>query len=307
MNVSHTQYFPFWYIINDLFIVLFNLITFSIGTVFVLLVVRKKKLRTIMNILSSNSCLCGSLLAFAILWDSFYMIKSDITGIARQDRNCVIRNICMLTTMIALNYSLCLQTYHRFITIVYSQQTSLRSMNFYIKILIIQWFIYPFLLLPIILSNEIVYQPGSFVCQISFSNIPFFIYLFILSYGIPLIFIIILHVCMIYYIQKHWKSHRQRRLTSIYVICPLQRIVLITLVLIISYLPCGIFFIYEHLYLTVIPYAQKIILLFASLSFALTMILTFGFNRSVRRSSFSLFHRTNRQMIKHIVYRPSRK
>jgi amino acid transporter len=106
MNGSYTKYFPRWYIVNDLCIVLFNLITILIGMTFIILFIREKKLRTVINILSTNSCLCGSLLALAILWDAFYMLKTDISGISRQDRTCVTRTICMLLTMNALNYSL---------------------------------------------------------------------------------------------------------------------------------------------------------------------------------------------------------
>jgi len=106
MNVSHSERFPLWYIINDLCIVLFNLITIFTGMAFILLVVREKKLRTIINILSSNSCLCGSLLASTIIWDALHMLKTDFSGLARQDRYCVTRYICMLITMIAFNYSL---------------------------------------------------------------------------------------------------------------------------------------------------------------------------------------------------------
>jgi hypothetical protein len=106
MNVSNIEHFPTWYIVNDSCIVLFNLITIFIGMTFVLLVIRGKKLRTTINILSSNSCLCGSLLALAIIWDAYHMIKTDISGLARQDRNCLTRNRCILIAMIALNYSL---------------------------------------------------------------------------------------------------------------------------------------------------------------------------------------------------------
>jgi hypothetical protein len=106
MNVSDVKYFPRWYIVNDLSIILLNLTTISIGITFIFLVIQRKKLRTVFNILSSNSCLCGSLLALALIWDAFYMLKTDISGLAQQDRTCITRTICMLITMKALNYSL---------------------------------------------------------------------------------------------------------------------------------------------------------------------------------------------------------
>ncbi|UJR30093.1 hypothetical protein I4U23_017634 [Adineta vaga] len=305
-NKSESQCFPLWYIINDSLIIVFNLITIFIGLTFVFLILREKKLRTIINTLSSNSCLCGLLVAITIIWDAFHMLKTDITGIVQQDQACIVRNICMLITMIALNYSLCIQTYHRFITIVHSLQTSLHSMKFYLKIIVIQWLISPCLMLPIILSGKIIYQTGSFICQISFSNTTLFSYLFIISYGIPVLFIVTLHLSIAYHIKVHWKTNRQRRLSSTHIICPMQRIILIILVLIISYFPCGIFFILEHLHVTVVPYAQKIILLFASLSFALTMLLTFKFNRSVRNSSLTLVHRKHRPIIIYKFIRKSR-
>jgi len=106
MNISIGQDFPIWYIVNDSFIAFFSIITVFIGMTFVLLVLRKRKLHTIINILSSNCCVCGSLLAVTIVWDAFYMLKADISGFAKEDRCCVIRNVCMLTAMVALNYSL---------------------------------------------------------------------------------------------------------------------------------------------------------------------------------------------------------
>jgi len=120
-----------------------------------------------------------------------------------------------------------IQTYRRFISIVHSQQASLFSMVLYIKIILFQWLISPFLILTIILSKEIVYQSGSFVCQISFSNTSLFIYLFFILYGIPIIIIIILQICIARYIKKYWKFHRERNLTGTYIVCPMQRIVFI--------------------------------------------------------------------------------
>ena len=106
MNLTIGEDFPIWYIVNDLCIALFSIITIFIGLTFVLLVLRERKFYTIINLLSSNCCLCGSLLAMTIIWDAFYMLKADISGLAKEDRCCVIRNICMLTAMVALNYSL---------------------------------------------------------------------------------------------------------------------------------------------------------------------------------------------------------
>ena len=105
MNTSNVDQVHTWYIINDSFIVLFNLITIVIGMTFVLLVIRTKKLRTIVNILSSNSCFCGSLLAFTIIWDTSHMLRIDIAGLSQQDQTGVIRNICTLLAIVALNYS----------------------------------------------------------------------------------------------------------------------------------------------------------------------------------------------------------
>jgi hypothetical protein len=180
-------------------------------------------------------------------------------------------------------------------------------MNLYIKLIIIQWLISPSIILPIILSKKILYQYGSFVCRISFLNTSLFIYLFIISYGIPLIFIIILHILIAHHIKKHWKFHQERRLSGIYIICPMQRILIIIFVLVISALPCEIFFIREYLHLSIVPYAHKVVLIFVSLSITLTMILIFGLNRSIRNSCLLLFHRTDRQMIKLIVYKSARK
>jgi hypothetical protein len=106
MTISKSTNFPIWYIVNDSFIALFGILTVFIGMTFILLVLRRRKLHTIINILSSNCCLCGSLLAATIIWDAYYMLKADISGFAEEDRSCVIRNICMLTAMLGLNYSL---------------------------------------------------------------------------------------------------------------------------------------------------------------------------------------------------------
>ena len=204
-----------------------------------------------------------------------------------------------------VNFSI--QTYHRFILIVHFQCTSFRSMNLYIKIILLQWIIYPLLLLPIILNKNLVYQSEKFVCQISFSNTSLFIYLLIISYGIPVFFIIILHICIAHRIKQSWKFHRQRRLSDTYIIYPIQRIALIVLVLIISYLRYGIFWNFENFQLSLVHFAQKIGLVFSCLSFTLTMILIFVSNRSTRKSCFLLFYRSERLRMKDIVYKSSRK
>lgn len=176
-------------------------------------------------------------------------------------------------------------------------------MSLCIKMILLQWILSPILSLPIILSQGIVYQSESFVCQISLFNTKLFTYLFIVSYGIPIIFIIILHLFIARYIKTKWKFHRKRQLAGAYIICPLQRLVLIILVLVVSGFPYGIFFILEYLHLSVVGYAQKIGMTIASLSFTLTMILIFGFNRSIRNSFILLFHRTDKLLIRHVIYK----
>lgn len=106
MNASVHQRFPVWYIVNDAAVVLCSVTTIGIGLAFVLLVVRERKLRTIMNILSSNSCVCAALVAGVTIWDASYMLKADVSRVAREDRYCVVRSVGMLVTMAALNYSL---------------------------------------------------------------------------------------------------------------------------------------------------------------------------------------------------------
>ena len=165
-------------------------------------------------------------------------------------------------------------------------------MGLYIKLICLQWILAPVLGVPIILSDGLAYNTGSFVCQIPLSNTLLFAYLFVISYGIPIIFIVSLHICIAHYIRKHWKFHRQRHLIGARIICPLQRIILMILILVVAGIPYGIFFTLENLDIFVVGYAQKVSMAFASLSFALTMILTFVFNRSVRKSFILLFDRT---------------
>ena len=200
-----------------------------------------------------------------------------------------------------------IQTYHRFVTIVYLQNSSLRSLSLYKRIIIIQWFLCPFLILPLILNEQIVYQPGSFLCQTSFSNKIGFIYLFIVSYAIPIVFIIILHICIVRYLKKYWHFHRHQRLPGSDIGYPLQRITLTTLVLIFSYLPYGVFFIAENLRISVVPYAQKLAMILAVISLASTMTLILGFNRTVRNSCFLTRHRAEKAVIKHIIYKSVKK
>jgi hypothetical protein len=268
------------------------------------------------------------LLAVTIIWDAFYMLKADISGFAKQDRYCIIRNICMLIAMIAFNYSLwyvelkvyylifsfyknkfeifdfSIQTYHRFVSVVHSQQSSLRSISLYKKIIVIQWLLCPFLILPLILNEQIVYQPGSFVCQTSFSNTIGFFYLFTVSYSIPIIFIIILHISIVHYLKKYWQFHRHERLTGTDIGYPFQRIALTTFVLIISYFPYGVFFVIEHVQVSAFPYAQKVAMIFAAISFTSTLTFILGFNRAVRNSCCLIHHRT---VHRHIVYKSSNK
>lgn len=106
MNESIIKHYPKWYFINDMCLILISLITILVGMTFIYVVIRERKLRTVLNILSCNSCLCASLFSLIILWNGYYMIKIDLHGSSRQDRMCVIRNIFMLITTIKLNYSL---------------------------------------------------------------------------------------------------------------------------------------------------------------------------------------------------------
>ncbi len=198
-------------------------------------------------------------------------------------------------------FNFSIQTYHRFVSIVHSQQSSLRSISLYKKIIVIQWLSSPFLILPLIINQQIVYQPGSFVCQTSFSNKIGFFYLFIVSYTIPIIFILTLHISIAHYLKKYWHFRRHQRLTGTDIGYPLQRLVLTTLISIISYLPYGVFFVIEHLRVPAFPYAQKLAMIFAAISFASTMTFILGFNRTVRNSCYLIRYRTERTIIRCII------
>jgi hypothetical protein len=195
-----------------------------------------------------------------------------------------------------------IQTYHRFVSIVHSQQSSLRSVSLYKKLVLIQWLSCPFPIIPLILTEQIVYQPECFVCQTSFSHKYGFSYLFIVSYAILLTFIIILHICIVHYLKNYWQSRRKRRRVSSNMAYPFQRIVIIILVLILSYLPYGVFFVVEHFRSSAFPSAQRISMICAAVSFASTMTFILGFNQAVRNSFYLIRHRTNEHVIKRIVY-----
>jgi hypothetical protein len=80
-----------------------------------------------------------------------------------------------------------------------------------------------------------------------------------------------------------------------------------TLILIFLYLPYGVFFVVEHLRVSILPYAQKLAMIFAAISFASTMTFILGFNRAVRNSCYLTRHRAESAVIKHIIYKSAQK
>lgn len=75
----------------------------------------------------------------------------------------------MLIPMIAFNYSLW------YVSGVHSKRVYLRSISLYRKLIATQWLICLFLILPLILNEQIVNQRGIFLCQISLTSILTFI------------------------------------------------------------------------------------------------------------------------------------
>jgi len=105
-------------------------------------------------------------------------------------------------------------------------------------------------------------------------------------------------MCIAHYLKKYWHFHRYKRLSSVDAGYPLRRIVLTTLILIISYLRYGVVFYIEHLPASAFPYAQKVVMIFA-----LTMIFMLTFNRAVRNSCYLTRCRIKRAMIRHVIHR----
>lgn len=162
MSINST---PIWYFINDISIIILNLIGIFTAIIFIYIIARVNYPNySISNVLACKTCLAIGLMSCSILINNLYALRSDFRGQGYEDSFCTLRGSLACILFIKMYTSLCLKAFNRLRCIVYrirSKTNSYRSLCF---LIFIQWCVVATLVLPILLTNGITYDFGSYLC-----------------------------------------------------------------------------------------------------------------------------------------------
>lgn len=188
----------------------------------------------------------------------------------------------MIFLFLSLFFQFSIQAFDRLCCIIYPKRFSLRSHSFYFCLILIQWIISICSVIPVIVSKQIVYNPGGHFCQINLRDSFAFPCFFLVSYLIPLICIVYIYVKIIIYLRRRSIMERFRRRKSLNM---LRHIIYMLIILIMTGVPILICFIQNRISARpVLYYGQKLNMIYVTFSHSAVMIYTLLLAANARRS-----------------------
>ncbi|CAF0958420.1 unnamed protein product [Didymodactylos carnosus] len=205
----------------------------------------------------------------------------------------------------SIYHSYCLQAFYRLCRVVFYNKKSLLSYLLYIILIIGQWLLTFFLLLPPVFLKWYSQLPAEKYCLVPYTDINAEIYHIIILYIIPLVCITTTYLWITIFIHRSSYislitavKQRQRNLRDLTVI---KRIIILILMLVVLRFPTIIFMIHAatigHLY----SLTYDIVGLITSTCLIFVGLITIHITPQLRKNiSISLIHRNNRLHVQQI-------
>lgn len=223
-----------WFIPLDIFNTVCCTLAALLALIFLFIILYDKLYTTVTMIFVANSCIAELGLSLSLSGTAVYRMYRDVHQIYYEDLLCTTLS-CIIYIAIGLqNYFYLLQSFYRYVLVVYPNRVFYQSIKFQTSLLFVSWIIS--IVYPIILSatGQLKYNPDDQICQMPLG---FSVMLLVNSFYIftlPTIGLMIVYMKMVRYVKDISRNlatsnslfHARRELTMI------RRI--ITLVLMLS-------------------------------------------------------------------------
>lgn len=201
-------------------LLLINITTLFFGCVgilasllFISIIISKRTLRTLANILMLNSTVAILFLSADTLSIAVYVLYRDLqqhqlqTSVPMKNRFlCHLRGYIAHVSFGALVYSYVIQTFNRLVGTIFYHRVSFQRKKIYHYAIGLQWLFSVVQTLPIALGNYQIFIEHEFLCQIAIDDSKAIGYLCLTNYLIPLTAITIMYIKIAEAVRKKQNS-----------------------------------------------------------------------------------------------------
>ncbi|CAF1206950.1 unnamed protein product [Adineta ricciae] len=207
-----------WYIPTDILRITCDSTTIGISFCLLIIIVTNKACRTVPMMLTANTCFTEFICACVLLSMTVFVLQNDIKQIIYEDSLCRVRGYLLISITVAQNYSYVLQAIYRYVTIVHPSRLFWQSSRFQTCLICLVWIFSFTIILPVLLTNQIVYNSSNQICHPPLGRSFGIIYITVILYLIPNIFLNIVYSRLVRFVRE-----MSKRVTSTNVIARAER------------------------------------------------------------------------------------
>ena len=160
------------FILFDLFFVGSILLGMVFCLAFICISVGYRSCRSILSLLSANSCVAGLIFNGVQLSNALLLFRDDINlSHSLDNQYCAVRGYLMHVSGSLLYYSYCVQAVSRLFFVVFYKHTFLLTYHIHFVLIAIQWTLGLMLPVSMLTSDHIQYQTETSQCFITLKNV----------------------------------------------------------------------------------------------------------------------------------------
>lgn len=284
-NNSVKAFVESWFVPIDIIRIIFTTSAIVMATGSLCTIILNKKYHRITIIFAADSFLTALIFGSDMLGMAIFTLENDLKQIQIPDAFCSFRFYMGVASCTAFNFSFLLQAMYRYFIVVYPRWFIWQSGRFQFLLIILTWifsYIWP---IPLLIMNEVIYNPNNQICQL-FLRLSFsIIYMTCCAYAIPMLIVMYIYFILVRYVRDmstHVSStnvvvRAQKHLTMV------RRIVIIIALLVILGLPYTSFIVMS--FFTAPPkYHFRIAFIFIDISLACVILILFKFTKGLKLS-----------------------
>jgi hypothetical protein len=283
-----------WFLPFDSIMIITTSLSIILGLIFLFIVITHRRCWSISMLLICNSCLVEVLLGCVLLSMAIFTFQNDLKQETGNISSCVLISFLCYVTDAMQNYSYLLTAMYRYMSVVYPARLLWQSAKFQIALIIGQWIFSIVYAVPLLITEQIVYNVDNQICQVPLRLSVTMIYLSIILYTVPNLSIVCLYIKLVRYVRQisnrttlpNTLFHARRELRLI------QRTLILSNVLIILGFPYTIFVITS--FITTPPkYHFRIAYIFIDISILSIMVMIYYFTQQIIEIIQKIFSRPN--------------
>ncbi len=283
-----------WFLPFDSIMIITIFLSIILGIIFLSIAITHRRCWSISMLLICNSCLAEVLLSCVLLGMAIFTFKNDLKQDTGNISFCIIISFLCYVAEVMQNYSYLLIAIYRYMSVVYPARLLWQSVKFQIALIIGQWIFSIMYAVPLLITEQIVYNVDNQICQVPLRLSVTIIYLTIIVYTIPNLCILCLYIKLFRYVRQisnrttltNTLFHAQRELRLI------QRTFILANILIIIGAPYAIFVIISF-FTTPPKYHFRIAYIFIDISILSIMFMTYYFTQQIKEIIQKIFTRSN--------------